>query len=516
MQHGFRQYRSCLSSILLSTEQWTRALDEDGRVDVIYTDFKKAFDSVPQKRLIYKLSEIGIRGRLLTWITDFLTERSQTVCIEASRSTPTPVLSGVPQGSVLGPLIFLIYINDCVDDLGCSAIMFADDVKLWRAIRSDADRQLRGDLIQTYRIVRGLETEVAEGETIQDSDDEDEIEEKDTNFVGDEEKLSLTEDDFPKNRWKPPPTIPPEEFREGVNKYVYFVCHFPGGRWIRLPHVKPQQICVARQICRFFTGNLDAPVESFPIFPGTEANYLRAQIARITACTHVSPEGYFSFEDEEGEEEYDDDEEEEEDRAQRECIRNLEYAPLPITQLGHPGLKHWVHHSPYILPQGRVRWLNPASLAFDEASEQSFEKEEEDELAETKLVGLNDHAERGLPLLTSISNDIDVYGQMPWSVRVFDSPSPEQACVLVSSNLWVGAHAIAWDSNYDNIYIGWGLKSTGPGLSPYTPPEPMEEATEQHQEATDPTPEEEAAANEPEEAPEETDSEDLDEQGLEN
>ncbi|KAL7060130.1 hypothetical protein AAHC03_010111 [Spirometra sp. Aus1] len=345
-------------------------------------------------------------------------------------------------------------------------------------------------ILQNYYIV---ETEVAEGESIQDSDDEDEIEEKDTNFVGDEEKLSLTEDDFPKNRWKPPPTIPPEEFREGVNKCVYFVCHFPGGRWIRLPHVKPQQIRVARQICRFFTGNLDAPVESFPIFPGTEANYLRAQIARITACTHISPEG-----------------------AQRECIRNLEYAPLPITQLGHPGLKHWVHHSPYILPQGRVRWLNPASLAFDEASEQSFEKEEEDELAETKLVGLNDHAERGLPLLTSISNDIDVYGQMPWSVRVFESPSPEQACVLVSSNLWVGAHAIAWDSNYDNIYIGWGLKSTGPGLSPYTPPEPMEEATEQHQEATDPTPEEEAAANEPEEAPEETDSEDLDEQGLEN
>nr|VZI15775.1 unnamed protein product [Spirometra erinaceieuropaei] len=139
LQHGFRQNRSCLSSLLLSTEQWTRALDEDGRVDVIHTDFKKAFDSVPHKRLIYKLSEIGIRGRMLTWITDFLTGRSQTVCIEASRSTPTPVLSGVPQGSVLGPLLFLVYINDCVDDLGCSAIMFADDVKLWRSIRSDAD-----------------------------------------------------------------------------------------------------------------------------------------------------------------------------------------------------------------------------------------------------------------------------------------------------------------------------------------------------------------------------------------
>ncbi|BHF84166.1 Ethanolamine kinase [Sparganum proliferum] len=140
LHHGFRQNRSCLSSLLLSTEQWTRALDEDGRVDVIYTNFKKAFDSVPHKRLIYKLSEIGITGRLLTWITDFLTGRSQTVCIEASTSTPTPVLSGVPQGSVIGPLLFLVYINDCVDNLGCSVIMFADDVKLWRPIRSDADR----------------------------------------------------------------------------------------------------------------------------------------------------------------------------------------------------------------------------------------------------------------------------------------------------------------------------------------------------------------------------------------
>uniref|UniRef100_A0A183SLJ5 Radial spoke head protein 6 homolog A n=1 Tax=Schistocephalus solidus TaxID=70667 RepID=A0A183SLJ5_SCHSO len=367
-------------------------------------------------------------------------------------------------------------------------------------------------ILQNYYIV---ETEVAEGEVIPDSDEENEIEEKDADLVGDDEKLPLPEDDFPKRRWKPPPPVPQEEFREGVNKFVYFVCHFPGGNWIRLPHVKPQQICVARQISRFFTGNLDAPVESFPTFPGTEANYLRAQIARITACTHVSPEGYFSFEEDEVDEEYDD-EEDEEDRSQRECIRNLEYIPLPISQLGHPGLKHWVHHSPYILPQGRIRWLNPASMTFDEASEQSFEKEEEDEEAETKLIGLNDHAERGLPLLTSIANDISVFGQTPWTVHVFDSPSTEQTCVLVSSNLWVGAHALAWDRNYDNIYIGWGLKATGPGLNPYTPPEPMEEAKEQPQEATDPTPAEEAAANEPEEeAPEETDSEDLNEQGQE-
>nr|VZI28161.1 unnamed protein product [Spirometra erinaceieuropaei] len=140
LQHGFRQNRSYLSSLLLSTKQWTRALDEDGRIDVIYTDSKKAFDSVPHKCLICKLSEIGIKGRLLTWITYFLTGRSTTVSVEASRSTPNPVLSGVYQGSVLGPLQFLVYINECVDDLGCSATMFADDVKFLKTIRSDEDR----------------------------------------------------------------------------------------------------------------------------------------------------------------------------------------------------------------------------------------------------------------------------------------------------------------------------------------------------------------------------------------
>ncbi|VDL87003.1 unnamed protein product [Schistocephalus solidus] len=84
---------------------------------------------------------------LLTLIADFLTGRFPTACFDTSKSTPTPVLSGVPQGSILGAILFLVYINDCVDDLGCSAIMFVDDVKLWRAIRSDSARHaLQEDL----------------------------------------------------------------------------------------------------------------------------------------------------------------------------------------------------------------------------------------------------------------------------------------------------------------------------------------------------------------------------------
>ncbi|BHF81431.1 hypothetical protein SprV_0702456100 [Sparganum proliferum] len=88
LQHDSRQSRSRLPSLLLSTEQWTSSLAEDGRVDDIFTDFKNAFDSVSHKRLICNLSEIGIRGKLLAWAAEFLTGRSRTVFVDASKSSP--------------------------------------------------------------------------------------------------------------------------------------------------------------------------------------------------------------------------------------------------------------------------------------------------------------------------------------------------------------------------------------------------------------------------------------------
>ncbi|VDL94085.1 unnamed protein product [Schistocephalus solidus] len=112
LQYAFRQNCSCLSSLLLSTEQWTRALNEDGSVDVIYTDFKKAFDSVLHKRLIYKLCEIGISGILQKWNADILTGILQTVCVDTSKSTPTPVLSGGPQ-YVVAHIILEIKLKIC-------------------------------------------------------------------------------------------------------------------------------------------------------------------------------------------------------------------------------------------------------------------------------------------------------------------------------------------------------------------------------------------------------------------
>nr|VZI18002.1 unnamed protein product [Spirometra erinaceieuropaei] len=138
-QHGFQSGRSCLTNLLFTLERWTKARDEGSVVHAIYIDFKKAFDSVPHQRLLQKLRNAGIRGRLLVWIQSFLAGRSQRVKVGSQQSPEVSVVSGVPQGSVLGPTLFLVSINDCVKDLHCDTILFADDITLWKVIHNAAD-----------------------------------------------------------------------------------------------------------------------------------------------------------------------------------------------------------------------------------------------------------------------------------------------------------------------------------------------------------------------------------------
>ena len=154
------------------------------------------------------------------------------------------------------------------------------------------------------------------------------------------------EDLPPKSTWKPSPTVPKEEFRTGANKKLYFVCNEPGKTWIRLPHVTPAQIQIARKIKKYFTGLLDAEVKCYPPFPGLEINLLRAQIARISAGTQISPIGFYTFDNEE--------EEAEEDAIQENYIENPDYAPLHLKELVDPS--NVVHHTSHILPQGRSVW----------------------------------------------------------------------------------------------------------------------------------------------------------------
>ena len=138
-QHGFVKHRSCLTNLLETFEAWTEALNEGYGVDVIYLDYRKAFDSVSHKKLITKLKMLGLRGKLLRWIEQFLTGRKMRVGIRGTFSMWIWVLSGVPQGSVLGPLLFLLFVNDLPEWIISSIKMFADDTKIWRTLKTESD-----------------------------------------------------------------------------------------------------------------------------------------------------------------------------------------------------------------------------------------------------------------------------------------------------------------------------------------------------------------------------------------
>ena len=131
-QHGFLPGRSSLSALLDFLEDVTNLTDSGSPVDAIYFDFQKAFDSVPHRRLLKKVEACGISDPLLQWIDSFLTNRYQRVVLRNAESPWLSVNSGVPQGSVLGPLLFLIFIND-IDTCctGCFVTKFADDIKIY-------------------------------------------------------------------------------------------------------------------------------------------------------------------------------------------------------------------------------------------------------------------------------------------------------------------------------------------------------------------------------------------------
>ena len=151
-QHGFRIGRSCLSQLIAHFDYISQKLEQGYNVDVVYLDFAKAFDKVDFLITMQKLKDIGISGKLGRWIHAFLTNRQQSVVLEGQKSSPTEVKSGVPQGSVLGPLLFLVLIGD-IDQGVASAYVssFADDTRVAHNINHIEDvAKLQSDLEAVY------------------------------------------------------------------------------------------------------------------------------------------------------------------------------------------------------------------------------------------------------------------------------------------------------------------------------------------------------------------------------
>ena len=138
-QFGFISGRSTVTQLLQYLDNCAGVIATGGVVDSIYFDFSKAFDTVPHRRLSVKMKAYGIQGKLLKWIEAFLTGREQMVRVNGELSNPKPVISGIPQGSVLGPLLFVLYINDLPDSVSSNILLFADDTKIFQQIRSEKD-----------------------------------------------------------------------------------------------------------------------------------------------------------------------------------------------------------------------------------------------------------------------------------------------------------------------------------------------------------------------------------------
>jgi hypothetical protein len=150
-QHGFRGRRSCLTNLLGFLEAVADEVDHGRPVDSLYLDFRKAFDTVPHERLLLKLRAIGVKGKLLEWIREWLRGRRQRVVTGGECSEWSDVTSGVPQGSFLGPILFLIFINDIDEGIKSRLWKFADDIKMMGGVSSKEDiEQIRRDLRQLY------------------------------------------------------------------------------------------------------------------------------------------------------------------------------------------------------------------------------------------------------------------------------------------------------------------------------------------------------------------------------
>jgi len=337
---------------------------------------------------------------------------------------------------------------------------------------------------QSYIIV---ECEYAEGEEPPGP----ESEEADAAEPEDGEQDGEAIDDTPKSTYVEPKPTPVEAYPLGANKYVYYVCTETGAQWVKLPDATPKQIVVARQIKKFLTGDLSTVIHSYPPFNGTEAEYLRAQIAQISCDCVISPNGYFTFGDEE-----------EEDEPLDTFEVNAEFEGLKRKQLEDPD--NWRHHIADILDQGRCKWWNPNTKGDDEEDED----EDEDEAADVVV------PETGRALLSSVVADASVDGFAAWTPKLTTQKAGFGG-VVMCSNRWPGAFSLAYNKGktFQNTYVGWGHKYEASTYSQPLPASAEAEyvADEGILETTDPTPQEVKDFNEKNKEDKDDDDDDDDE-----
>lgn len=149
-QHGFRRGFSTVTQLIAFSHDISMNLDAVYQIDAIFIDFSKAFDTVIHSKLLHKLNKILNNPQLVHWISCFLSNRSQFVCFDSIASSPAQITSGVLQGSILGPLLFLLYVNDLPDIVHCKIRLYADDCVLYHVIHSPNDHILLNDSFASF------------------------------------------------------------------------------------------------------------------------------------------------------------------------------------------------------------------------------------------------------------------------------------------------------------------------------------------------------------------------------